>query len=54
MPEVVAADAGGETARACRELQRDLVATYRADFARYAGRLDQGILEAVLPERRGR
>jgi predicted AAA+ superfamily ATPase len=48
MPEVVAMDAGGAPARACRELQRDLVATYRADFARYAGRMDQGILEAVL------
>ena len=48
MPEVVAADASGATARTCREIQRDLVATYRADFARYAGRMDRMVLDHVL------
>lgn len=48
MPAIVAADADGEGARRCRELQRDLVATYRADFAKYAGRMDPHILDSVL------
>jgi predicted AAA+ superfamily ATPase len=48
MPAVVAADVDGASARSCRELQRDLVATYRADFAKYSGRMDQGVLDAVL------
>jgi hypothetical protein len=48
MPAVVAADVDGAPARMCRELQRDLVATYRADFAKYSGRMDPGILDAVL------
>jgi predicted AAA+ superfamily ATPase len=48
MPAVVAADIGGAPARLCRELQRDLVATYRADFAKYAGRMDQSVIDSVL------
>jgi len=48
MPEVVAADVAGEPPRACRELQRDLLATFRADFAKYAGRMDRQILDRVL------
>lgn len=48
MPAVVAADVAGEPPRACRELQRDLVATFRADFAKYAGRMDRGVLDHVL------
>jgi predicted AAA+ superfamily ATPase len=48
MPAVVAADVAGERPRTCRELQRDLVATFRADFAKYAGRMDRNVLDHVL------
>lgn len=48
MPAVVAADVGGRDARACRELQRDLAAAFRADFARYSGRMHPGVLDATL------
>lgn len=48
MPGIVAADADGRDPKQCRELQRDLVATYRADFARYSGRMDREILDRVL------
>jgi hypothetical protein len=48
MPAVVNADVEGRGARACRELQKDLVATYRDDFAKYGGRMDRTILDATL------
>jgi hypothetical protein len=48
MPAVVAADVAGEPPRACRELQRDLVATFRADFTKYMGRMDRNVLDHVL------
>ena len=48
MPEVVAADAGGEPAGECRRLQRDLIQTYRNDFAKYSGRMEPRILDEVL------
>jgi hypothetical protein len=48
MPAVVAADAGGRGARACRELHRDLAAAFRADFTRYSGRMHPGVLDATL------
>lgn len=48
MPAVVAADVDGAAPQACRELQRDLVATFRADFAKYAGRMDRMVLDHVL------
>lgn len=48
MPAVVAADVAGCEPRVVRDLQRDLVATYRVDFAKYSGRMDRDILEAVL------
>jgi uncharacterized protein len=48
MPAVVAAEVEGAVPRACRELQRDLVATFRADFAKYAGRMDRMVLDRVL------
>lgn len=48
MPAVVAADVAGAAPRECRELQRDLVATFRADFARYGGRMDRAVLDHVL------
>ena len=48
MPGIVAADVEGASARTVRDLQRDLVATYRADFAKYAGRMDRAVLDSVL------
>ncbi len=48
MPAVVAADVAGGDARRCRSLQKDLMATYRTDFARYAGRLGPGVLDSTL------
>ncbi|MCX5790695.1 MAG: AAA family ATPase [Elusimicrobia bacterium] len=48
MPAVVAADVAGRQPRQVRELQKDLVAAYRADFAKYSGRMDRNILDAVL------
>jgi hypothetical protein len=48
MPAVVAADVAGRAPRDCRDLQKDLVATYRADFAKYSGRMAHGILDTVL------
>ena len=48
MPEVVAADSAGAQASECRRLQRDLIQTYRNDFAKYSGRMDRRILDDVL------
>ncbi len=48
MPAVVAADLAAEDPRAVRRLQSDLVATYRDDFTKYAGRVDPHVLDAVL------
>lgn len=48
MPEVVGADKDGRTAEQCRDIQRNLVATYRDDFAKYAGRMDVSLLDSVL------
>jgi predicted AAA+ superfamily ATPase len=48
MPAVVAADVDGRAPSVCREMQRELMATYRADFAKYSGRMDRDILDAVL------
>jgi predicted AAA+ superfamily ATPase len=48
MPEAVRTDIEGASARALREVQRDLVATYRADFAKYSGRMKSDILDATL------
>ena len=48
MPEVVVADAAGAKASECRRLQRDLIQTYRNDFAKYSGRMDPRILDDVL------
>ncbi len=48
MPAVVAADVAGREPRECREMQRELMATYRADFAKYSGRMDRDILDSVL------
>jgi uncharacterized protein len=48
MPAVVAADVDGRGPRACREMQRDLAAAFRADFSRYSGRMDPNVLDATL------
>jgi predicted AAA+ superfamily ATPase len=48
MPEVAAADVGGASPGKCRELQKDLMAAFRADFPKYTGRLHADILDTVL------
>jgi predicted AAA+ superfamily ATPase len=48
MPAVVEADVAGAAPRTCRELQRDLLATFRADFAKYSGRMDRNVLDHSL------
>jgi predicted AAA+ superfamily ATPase len=48
MPAVVAADVAGREPQSLRDLQKDLAATFRADFARYSGRMDRDILDSVL------
>ncbi|MCA8961473.1 MAG: ATP-binding protein [Planctomycetes bacterium] len=48
MPATVAADIGGASPQEVRALQNDLLATYRADFAKYSGRMDRQILDLVL------
>ncbi len=48
MPAVVAADAEGRPPSELRQLQSDLVATFRDDFARYSRRRDPQVLSAVL------
>ena len=48
MPAIVALDAAGASAAECRARQRDLVQTYRDDFAKYSGRLDYRLLDPVL------
>ena len=48
MPAVVALDAGHGSADECRARQRDLIQTYRDDFAKYSGRLDYRLLDPVL------
>ena len=48
MPAIVALDAAGASAEECRVRQRDLMQTYRDDFAKYSGRLDYRLLDPVL------
>ncbi len=48
MPDAVAEDVEHGDPRAVQTIQRDLVATYRADFARYAGRMNSNILDNVI------
>ena len=48
MPAVVAADVEHSDSARCRRLQVDLIATYRDDFAKYSGRMDPRVLDAVL------
>lgn len=48
MPEVVAADVEGRAPRHVRERQSALMATYRADFAKYTGRMDRDVVDTTL------
>jgi uncharacterized protein len=48
MPGIVAADIDGATPAEVRQLQRDLVSTFRDDFARYGGRMDRNVLDDTL------
>jgi uncharacterized protein len=48
MPAVVAADVEGRGPRTCRDLQRDLLAAFRADFSKYSGRMAPDVLDATL------
>ena len=48
MPGVVAADVAGRLPREVRDLQKELVAAYRSDFAKYQGRMDREVLNHVL------
>jgi uncharacterized protein len=48
MPAVVALDVAGHSPAQCRSAQRDLIATYRDDFAKYRGRIPKDAIEATL------
>ena len=48
MPAVVAMDVAGREPRACREYQKEIIATYRADFAKSCGQMDRDILDLVV------
>ncbi|MGE3166742.1 MAG: ATP-binding protein [Planctomycetota bacterium] len=48
MPAVVAADVDSRLPSEVRSMQSELLATFRADFAKYAGRIDRGVLDLVL------
>lgn len=48
MPAVVHADVEHSDPARCRRLQTDLMATYRDDFAKYAGRMEPHLLDLVL------
>ena len=48
MPAVVVDDVRSGDVLACRRHQRDIIATYRDDFAKYSGRSDPRLLDGVL------
>jgi len=48
MPSIVALAVEGSTSESIRSAQRQLLATYRADFAKYSGRMTTDILDKVL------
>ncbi len=48
MPAVVAADVAGAEAEDVRRVQRDLLTSYRDDFAKYTGRMGPRVLDQVL------
>ena len=48
MPGIVSKELSGVSPGECRSLQRDLVQTYRDDFAKYSGRLEHQLLDPIL------
>lgn len=48
MPANINCDVSSADARRCREQQFDLLATYRADFSKYAKRVETAALDSVL------
>jgi len=48
MPAIVQSDISGSSGRECRELQRDISATYRADFSKYSKNIPPFILDHAL------
>ena len=48
MPAVVDAEINGADAAECRQIQRDLIQTYRDDFSKYSGRMNPRILNSTL------
>jgi len=48
MPEIVQADVEEKNGEECRDIQNNLYATYRADFAKYRKRIDSHILDKAL------
>ena len=48
MPDVVATDVNQQNPQLCRTQQRQLMATFRDDFAKYSGRMDRNILGSTL------
>lgn len=48
MPAVVSAEVDGVEPAGCRQMQRDLLQTYRDDFTKYSGRMSPRILHATL------
>ncbi len=48
MPAVVSSELKGADASECRQIQRDLIQTYRDDFSKYSGRMNPRILNATL------
>ena len=48
MPEVVQSDVDHDDHKLCRDLQMDLLATYRADFSKYSKRIPAAVLDMTL------
>jgi len=48
MPDVVATDVNQKNSQLCRTQQRQLMATFRDDFAKYSGRMERNILGSTL------
>jgi len=48
MPAVINTDIEDADPQRCRRVQTDLIATYRDDFAKYAGRMEPHLLDLVL------
>ncbi len=48
MPWIASLDVEGRTSESIRSAQRQLMATYRADFSKYSGRMSADMLDKVL------